>query len=620
MQNGGKRDNLIEFVKIGLIHSPSGRLLTSETFQGVLNVQGVSLKRKQIWILYTESSNPTAFLLQNHQGNFLSADGNGKVSLIPGKPGAEERFLIHFDPKASGEIALQSKAHGFYLHWSGTEIRCFSKEPVWWGMRLGIHPQIHLRSVNRNNVIRSAKKDSELRVTTKLPNSPKFLLWLQQLPLPSASVQSSCSKEEVARLSRVALRTQSGRYLHSSGKLVDSIDKATLFAVSFKPATSQKLTFQDENGQYLTVGAGGVLLVKSGLREPRREDVFAIDTPSIQVRLWAFNNKFACNKHGLTFSTTMGETDEEKETVYQLEYLGGGRGLNMSAIVNASATPSTDGSPAVFNFDGADESASYLTTGLWRLRAQDGRLWQIPSSGSADLVSQDCKDPSTQFEILYISSYQENGDGGNKTKVNPYGGIVIRTLDGRSAAVKPLGVLGATDRFPDTLGWTPTPPEVLHLLPMINRTSVAIYSPLACAYLAPITSNNSNARRTSFGSSSGVECTSCVPQQWFLRHLVTGTVQFFVKMDNGWMILCATGQGHLALAESDTGPDETEDNHGVSPETEFVICMADDKFAFLRSLKHVGGQRKAAYLTANLQGSIKLDGSGVITPGYIWQL
>ncbi|VDO04902.1 unnamed protein product [Rodentolepis nana] len=453
-----------------------------------------------------------------------------------------------------------------------------------------------------------------------MPNSPKFLLWLQQLPLPAASVQSSCGKEEVARLSRVALRTQSGRYLHSSGKLVGSIDEATLFAVSFKPATSQKLMFQDEKGQYLTVGAGGVLLVKSGLREPRREEVFAIDPPSIQVRLWAFNNKFACNKHGLTFSTTMGETDEEKETVYQLEYLGGGRGLNMSAIANTSTTPSADCSPAVFNFDGTDESRSYLTTGLWRLRAQDGRLWRIPSSGSADLAPQDCKDPSTQFEILYISSYQEEEDGGTKTKINPYGGIVIRTLEGRSTAVKPLGALGATERLADTSGWTPTPPEVLHLLPLINRTSVAIYSPLACAYLAPITPHSSNARRTSFGASSAVDCTSCVPQQWFIRNLVNGTVQFFTKMDSGWMILYATGQGNLALAESNAGPDEIGDNQGASLETEFVICMTDDKFALLRCLKQVGGQRKASYLTANLQGNIKLDGSGVITPGYIWQL
>ncbi|KAM3176886.1 hypothetical protein ACTXT7_005582 [Hymenolepis weldensis] len=513
--------------------------------------------------------------------------------------------------------------------------------------------EIHLRCVNRNNYVRSAKKDSELRVVTKMPYSPKFLLWLQQLPLPAASGQSSCSKEEVARLSRVALRTQSGRYLHASGKLVDSIDNATLFAVSFKPGASQKLMFQDEDGQYLTVGTGGVLQIKMGVREPRREEIFAFDTPSIQVRLWAFNKKFACNKHGLTFSTTMGETEEQKGTVYQLEYLGGGRGLNMDAIVSASATPSADSSPAAFGFDGIEEGTQYLTTGLWRLRAQDGCLWQIPASGCADLAPKDCNDPATKFEILYVPSYHEDGDGDGKGKTNPYGGIVIRISDGRSAAVKPLGALGVADRLPDTTGWTPTSPEVLHLLPMVNRTSVAIYSPLACAYLAPTISGGSNARRTSFGASSAVDCTSCVPQQWYLKNLITGAVQFFTinhaqftasrmefimwsnieslgttddkqggvlitlppEIDNDWMILCATSQSNLALAASKTGPDEAEDSRGASPETEFVICMTDDKFAFLRSMLFVGGQRKPAYLTANLQGGIKLDGSGVITPG-----
>ncbi len=90
MQNGnGTRGNrgLSEFSKIGLIHSPSGRLLTSETFQGSLNVSGVTMKRKQVWTLFVESKNPTAFLLQNHLGNFLSADNNGKVTLVdePGK-------------------------------------------------------------------------------------------------------------------------------------------------------------------------------------------------------------------------------------------------------------------------------------------------------------------------------------------------------------------------------------------------------------------------------------------------------------------------------------------------------------------------------------------------------
>ncbi|VDM17537.1 unnamed protein product [Hydatigera taeniaeformis] len=631
MHNGSSCNQqlgLIELIRIGLIHSPSGRLLTSETFQGSLNVSGVSLKRKQIWTLYTESKNPTAFLLQNHLGNFLSADNNGKVTLVSDKPGTEERFIIHFEPRASGEIALQSEKHGFYLQWSGTEMRCFSKEPVWWGMRLGMHPQIHLHSVHRSCFIRSANKESELRAVAKMPCSPKFLLWLQQLPLPPASGAGvgTSSKEAVARLSRVAIRTQSGRYLRADSSLVNSIEEASLFAMSFKPGRSQVVMFQDVNGEYLTVGAGGVLKVKMGAREPRREEFFSIETPSNQVRLWACNNKYACNKHGLTFSTTMEELEDQKSTLYQLEYVGG-RGPDMTDIVNAASTPSMDASSATFGFDGTDEGATYLTTGLWRLRSQDRRLWQILPTGSAELAPEDCTKDTT-FEILYIPSYMEdstNNSGGveGKGRVNIRGGVVLRTLDGATVCAKPLGAIGISDKRTDSANWQPGPSEVLHLLPLINRTSIACYSPFACGFLAP--SVGTATRRSSVGAASTVDCTGCVPQQWFLRHLIAGTVQFFTRQNDRWMVLSVTTQGNVTLTPSETGPDEAEAGAGTgtgsNSETEFVIFMTNDKYALLRPLLSVGsGQRRPAFLAANLQGGVKLDVSGTITPGCVWQI
>lgn len=85
----------------------------------------------------------------------------------------------------------------------------------------------------------------------------------------------------------------------------------------------------------------------------------------------------------------MEETEEHKSTIYQLEYVGGGQGLDMGAIVAAAATPSADSTPTVFNFDGG-ETGAYLTTGLWRLRSMDNRLWQIPSNGApAQIVDKD---------------------------------------------------------------------------------------------------------------------------------------------------------------------------------------------------------------------------------------
>ncbi|KAL5107096.1 Fascin-2 [Taenia crassiceps] len=631
MHNGSSYNSklgLVELIRIGLIHSPSGRLLTSETFQGSLNVSGVSLKRKQIWTLYTESKNPTAFLLRNHLGDFLSADNNGKVTLVSDKPGSEERFIIHFEPSASGEIALQSEKHGFYLQWTGTEMRCFSREPVWWGMRLGMHPQIHLHSVHRSCFVRSANKESELRVVTKMPCGPKFLLWLQQLPLPPASGvgAGACSKEAVARLSRVAIRTHSGRYLRADGSLVDSIEEASLFAMSFKCGRSQVVLFQDVNGEYLTVGAGGVLKVKMGARDPRREEFFSIETPSNQVRLWAWNNKYACNKHGLTFSTAMEELEDHKNTLYQLEYVGG-RGPDMTDIVNVASTPSVDASSAVFHFDETDEGATYLTTGLWRLRSQDRRLWQILPTGSAQLAPEDCAKDTT-FEILYIPSYMEEGASGSsgaeaKGHMNIRGGVVLRTLDGATVCAKPLGAIGISDKRTDCANWQPSPAEVLHLLPLINRISIACYSPFACAFLAPAV--GATMRRSGVGATSTVDCTSCVPQQWFLRHLIAGTVQFFTKQTDRWMILTVTTQGNVTLTPSETGPDEVERRAGPETgpnfETEFVIFMTSDKYALLRPLLSVGsGQRRPAFLAANLQGGVKLDISGTITPGCVWQI
>lgn len=84
------------------------------------------------------------------------------------------------------------------------------------------------------------------------------------------------------------------------------------------------------------------------------------------------------------------------------------------------------------------------------------------------------------------------------------------------------------------------------------------------------------------------------------------------------MMLTIAGQGSVTLTPSATGPEKPEG--GDNPDTEFVICMISDKYALLRPILPVGGQRKPTFLAANLQGSIKIDTSGSITPGCIWQI
>ncbi|TPP64889.1 hypothetical protein FGIG_05251 [Fasciola gigantica] len=167
-----------ECIKLGILHSPSGRFLTAEVFNNEINVSGTALRRRQVWTVLIEHGRPQTIYLQSHLGRFLSADKDGRVNgaaTTPGKSdcccflptstsssaqlsgnswttlmssvvfsttGADERFTLEFSPQPTGEWAFRSETHGFYLTGSDTNISCFSKTPVWWSVRLAIHPQV----------------------------------------------------------------------------------------------------------------------------------------------------------------------------------------------------------------------------------------------------------------------------------------------------------------------------------------------------------------------------------------------------------------------------------------------------------------------------------------------
>ena len=104
----------------------------------------------------------------------------------------------------------------------------------------------------------------------------------------------------------------------------------------------------------------------------------------------------------------MEEPEDHKSTIYELDYVGG-IGVDAASIVNAATTPSADTAQAAFAFNGIEEGgATYLTTGLWRLRSQDQRLWQIPPSGSASLVPKDWL-VSLFFSLKSFESMERGG-------------------------------------------------------------------------------------------------------------------------------------------------------------------------------------------------------------------
>lgn len=91
MNGNGSQNDLIECLKLGILHIPSGRFLTAEIFNNEINISGTSLRRKQVWTLVIESKQTDSNLvyLQNHLGRFMSVNKDGKISAVCKAPGNE---------------------------------------------------------------------------------------------------------------------------------------------------------------------------------------------------------------------------------------------------------------------------------------------------------------------------------------------------------------------------------------------------------------------------------------------------------------------------------------------------------------------------------------------------
>lgn len=66
--------------KIGLVNS-QGKYLTAETFGFKINAAGMSLRRKQLWIVEQDRTEDDTVYIRSHLGRYLS--GDRKVSCMP---------------------------------------------------------------------------------------------------------------------------------------------------------------------------------------------------------------------------------------------------------------------------------------------------------------------------------------------------------------------------------------------------------------------------------------------------------------------------------------------------------------------------------------------------------
>ncbi|VEL36956.1 unnamed protein product [Protopolystoma xenopodis] len=71
--------DLVECIRVGILHNPLGRFLTAESFNNEINVSCTVLRKRQIWSMQIHPSRPGAVYLLNYLDRYLSADNDGRI-------------------------------------------------------------------------------------------------------------------------------------------------------------------------------------------------------------------------------------------------------------------------------------------------------------------------------------------------------------------------------------------------------------------------------------------------------------------------------------------------------------------------------------------------------------
>lgn len=283
--------------KAGLVTS-SNKYLTAEKFGFKINASGTALKNKQIWML-EQDLNEEVVYIRSFLGRYLSSDKYGNVTCDADEPGPSEKFAIEYT-KGAGKWLFRQIEHGNYLGNSGENVKCFAKSPgesEHWTVQLSIHPQVHLRNVNRKRY--AHLKDDEIQCTEVIPWGQNALIILEFVE------------------GKYALKTYDNRYLHKDGGLVEALDDSSKFTLEIKSGQISGLAFKDNDGRYLTA-VGSTASMKGRNKAVTKDELFTIEDSHPQVVVIAYNGKLASIRQGIDVTANQ-EEETDKET-FQMEY------------------------------------------------------------------------------------------------------------------------------------------------------------------------------------------------------------------------------------------------------------------------------------------------------------
>lgn len=223
----------------------AGRYLTAEQFGYKINASATTLRKKQKWIL--EQGEENVVFLKSHLGKYLSCDKKGVVSCSTETRGADQQFCVTYCKKANGRWVFKSRQTGLCFGGSEDKLSCTEKEASEkesWSVQLALHPQAHLKNINRK---RFAKLDEE------------SILCTETIPWGS-----DCLITFEWHDGNYALKSTDERYLHRDGSLVESLSNEVMFALEVRSSGGYSgLAFKDCEGKFLTAVGKGTMLARN---------------------------------------------------------------------------------------------------------------------------------------------------------------------------------------------------------------------------------------------------------------------------------------------------------------------------------------------------------------------
>ncbi|WAQ97441.1 SING-like protein [Mya arenaria] len=298
-ENGvnGHKSGVMEW-KVGFMNNTE-KYLTAETFGFKVNASGVALKKKQIWTIEQEQDHDFVYI-RSSLGRYMKSDKYGTVTVDTEaeEKGEDAKFTVEYSK--DGQWAFRHVERGNYLSGTDDIVKCFEKTPTsnsWWSIQLYIHPQIHLRNVNRKRYAHLNNDTNELECTELIPWGADALVFLDFVK------------------GKYVLKSCDNRFLNRDGSLQEAIDNNALFMMEIH---SGALAFKDCEGRYLTAVGKGTM--KGRNKNISKDELFTIEDSHPQVQIVSHNGKSVSVKQGVDVSANQPAEEIEDTEIFQIEH------------------------------------------------------------------------------------------------------------------------------------------------------------------------------------------------------------------------------------------------------------------------------------------------------------